>query len=64
MSEESDSGSMSRRSVSADVEVELVVGRRLRCWWKRLRRTLLVVRLLEELVAAWRLSGIFLFEWV
>jgi len=25
---------------------------------------LLVVRLLEELVAAWRLSGIFLFEWV
>ncbi len=30
---------MSNRKVSADVEVEDVVGRRERCVWKRLRRT-------------------------
>lgn len=30
---------MSNRRVSVEVEVELVVGRRDRCWWKRLRRT-------------------------
>lgn len=52
ISEVSESGtSISKRRVSADVDVELVVGRRLRCWWKRLRRTL-IARLLEELVAA------------
>jgi hypothetical protein len=40
------------------VEVEDVVGRLLRCWWKRLRRTPGIARLLIELEAAALLSGI------
>jgi hypothetical protein len=39
MSEVSELASTSNRRVSAEVDVELVVGLRLRCWWKRLRRT-------------------------
>ena len=30
----------SKRTVSADVDVDDVVGRRERCWWKRFLRTL------------------------
>jgi hypothetical protein len=39
MSDVSDSVPRSKRSVSAEVEVELVVGLRLMCCWKILRRT-------------------------
>lgn len=39
ISEVSESASTSNRNVSAEVDVELVVGLLLKCWWKRLRRT-------------------------
>jgi hypothetical protein len=63
----SDSGSISRRRVSAEVEVELVVGRRERCWWNRFLRTEVVERWEDDWeweVWAWRrsLSGIAILE--
>ena len=57
ISDVSDPGSISSRNVSAEVEVELVVGRLLNWVWKRLRRTP-VERLFVELEAACLLSGI------
>jgi len=47
---------MSSLRVSAEVDVEEVVGRRERCWWKRLRRTF-VARGFVLLEAAVRRSG-------